>query len=527
VIDTRFPVASFAEAIPYLRAPYTPDLVYGRIVSAPDNTQAPCDIALYVSSETVMSRLNIVCDLNWRVDFEKVTERTGTSGEKTLFYVQIRAHVTVFGRQFEDIGEATDDGYAMAEYKARAQSFKRAARWFEVGHCLYAAGKIAMWRGPGENKVRVPKSGENPHKRPYLDEESERYIRQQYENWLERTGEHIYGEPLNHLKAAQERIQITPVPVTVADSSIADTAEKETQDSYSQHVPAPGVSVDPAVGQAAGEAGFSDTLTRQLGQLARDEDQIGDLTQQQTDAVVQWISDLRSLTIDEETIQRAIDFSLERSHGRQAARLKLTNWIATKINATQDMPVLGTHDDPPPFVPFGDDRTPLTSLDSAEPTQHPQTPSSCDDQIGSAVLSGAITDQIGEGDDKANAEAPHSLQPALEQLADMTTRHGYQRLVVQRLVALSQGKGIQAETAWESLSDERILEITRLLSCAGQIGWDNRRLDQMVTRAHTSAQQSTPAGRYAAFAGHLTHAAGDRATETAQAADNHKLRNAA
>jgi hypothetical protein len=228
VIDTRFPVASFAEAIPYLRAPYTPNLVYGRIVSAPNNTQAPCDIALYVSSETVMSRLNIVCDLNWRVDFEKVTEHTSTNGEKTLFYVQIRAHVIVFGRQFEDIGEATDDGYAMAEYKARAQSFKRAARWFEVGHCLYAAGKIAMWRGPGENKLRVPKSGENPHKRPYLDEESERYIRQQYEKWLERTGEHIYGEPLNHLKAAQERIEITPVSVT-ADSPIADTVERDAE----------------------------------------------------------------------------------------------------------------------------------------------------------------------------------------------------------------------------------------------------------------------------------------------------------
>lgn len=524
--DTRFPVASFAEAIPYLRAPYTPDLVYGRIVSAPDNTQAPCDIALYVSSETVMGRLNIVCDLNWRVDFEKVTERTSANGEKTLFYVQIRAHVTVFGRQFEDIGEATDDGYAMAEYKARAQSFKRAARWFEVGHCLYSAGKITMWRGAGENKLRVPKNGENPHKRPYLDEESERYIRQQYENWLERTGEHIYGEPLNHLKAAQERIEIPP-GVSVIDDSIVETVEREPQNSYPQHVSAPGVGVDPAIGQAAGAAGFSETLIRQLAQLARDEDQIGDLTQQQTEEVKQWISDLRRLKIDEDTIQRAIDFVLERSRGRQAARLKLTNWIATKVNATQDVPVLDAHDNPPPSVQFGDDPAPLTNPDTGEPTPHPQTPPCSGDQTESAELPSSAPNEIGESDDGANTGSPHSLQPALEQLAHTTTRHGYQRLVVQRLIALSQGKGIQTETAWESLPDERIREIATLLNCAAQIGWDNVRLDQMVTRAHTSAQQSTPAGRYAAFASHLTHAARDRATETAHAADNHELRNAA
>src|ERR1039458_8684877 len=96
--DTQFPVASFAEALPYLRAPYTPELVYGRVIYTPDNIDAPCEIALYVSSETVMSRLNIVCDLHWDVRFEEVAERTDTSGEKTLYYVQIRAYVTVFGR---------------------------------------------------------------------------------------------------------------------------------------------------------------------------------------------------------------------------------------------------------------------------------------------------------------------------------------------------------------------------------------------------------------------------------------------
>jgi len=70
----------------------------------------------------------------------------------------------------------------------------------------------------------------------------------------------------------------------------------------------------------------------------------------------------------------------------------------------------------------------------------------------------------------------------------------------------------------ESLPDDRLREITRLLQCAAQVGWDNARLQQMVTRAHNSAHQNTPAGRYAAFGNHLTNAARDHAAEAAHMA---------
>jgi len=40
----------------------------------------------------------------------------------------------------------------------------------------------------------------------------------------------------------------------------------------------------------------------------------------------------------------------------------------------------------------------------------------------------------------------------------------------------------------------------------------------MVMRAHNSANQSTPAGRYATFANRLTNAARDRLAEAARAA---------
>lgn len=382
--DTRFPVASFAEATPYLRAPYTPELVYGRVVSAPDNTAAPCEIALYVSSETVMSRLNIVCDVNWEVDFKTVAERPSTRGEKTLYYMKLRAHVTVFGRTFEDLGDATSDGEAMAEYMARAQSFKRAARWFGVGHCLYSAGKIVMWRGPGETQLSIPKSGKDPHKRPYLDEDSERYIRQQYEKWLERTGERIYGEPLDHLKAAPGRIAIV------------------------EPSPAPAPAPDEEQTTSAGQENSPPTAQDQ---------------------------------------QRALP---------NGQPLTATFRASTPPAAANDTP------------------------------DGPQT-----------------------------AEPP---LPALEELAQTITRHDYQQDVVHRLIALSQGQGSERQIAWEGLPEQKIREITGLLGCAAQLGWDNARLGLMVMRAHNSAHQNTPAGRYAAFANHLTNSAEARAAETARSA---------
>jgi hypothetical protein len=326
-----------------------------------------------------MSRLNIVCDVNWGVRFEEIAERTSTSGEKNLCYVKIRAHVTVFGRTFEDLGEATSDGKAMAEFMARAQSFKRAARWFEVGHCLYAAGKIVMWRGDRDNELRIPKGGEKPHKRPYLDERSERYIRQQYEEKLERI-ERIYGEPLDHLDAAQGRIAIADPPPAPAEGQTTSASQENSPP---------------------------------------------------------------------------------------------------------------TAQDQPQALPNGQ---PLTATFPAS------TPP------------GAANDTPGG---PQTAEQP---LPALEELAQTITQHDYQQDVVHRLIALCQGQGSQRQIAWDSLPEHKIREITGLLGCAAQLGWDNARLGQMVMRAHNSAHQNTPAGRYAAFANHLTNSAEARATETARSA---------
>jgi hypothetical protein len=507
-------VASFAEAIPYLRAPYTPELVYGRVGRAPDNDRAPCEIALYVSSETVMSRLNIVCDLNWGVRFEQVAERTSTSGEKTLYYVQIRAYVTVFGRTFEDLGEATSDGEAMAEFMARAQSFKRAARWVEVGHCLYAAGKILMWRGPGDKQLRIPKSGKDPHKRPYLDEDSERYIRQQYEEKLERI-ERIYGEPLDHLKAAQGRItNLAPPP---ADTELVENRASETRiAAHAQAVPSPGMIVNPEVVQAARGADFSETVARQMTQLARGEDQVGELTEPQAQMVQGWIASLSSLKVPEENVLGAIGFYFERSPGREAARAKFAAWIEAKTQtAVAAAAALADAQSPPPVTDAGD--TPSAGQQTSPPSASEKPQAFPNGQPLTATFSPAAP----AGTAKTEPGEPPSAEPpvpALQELAQTITHHDYRDDVVHRLIALSQGQGSERQIAWDSLPEEKIREITRLLRCAGQLGWDNARLGQMVMRAHNSAQQNTPAGRYSTFDNHLTTSAEARASEAARSA---------
>jgi hypothetical protein len=513
--DARFPVASFAEALPYLRAPYTPELVYGRVMSAPENIDAPCEIALYVSSETVMSRLNIVCDRHWGVRFEEVAERTDTSGEKTLYYVQIRAYVTVFGRPFEDRGEATSDGKAMAEYVARAQSFKRAARWFEVGHCLYLAGKILMWRGPGDKQLRVPRSGKNPHRRPYLDERSERYIRQQYEEKLERI-ERIYGEPLDHLKAAQGRIAIVAPPPAADTQPQGNGASEPRSTTHAQAVLSPGMIVNPEVVQAARGAGFSETVARQMTQLARGEDQVGELPQPQAQMVQGWLASLSSLKVPEENVLSAIDLYLERSPGRDAARSKFAAWIEAKAEtALAATAALADAQSPPPVTDAGD--VPPAGQQTSPPAAAEQPQAFPNGQPLTVTVSPAAPARAakdGQGE-PPSAEPP---LPALQELAETITHHDYRDDVVHRLIALSQGQGSEWQIAWERLSEKKLREITRLLGCAGQLGWDNARLGQMVMSAHNSAQQNTPAGRYSTFANRLTTSAEARASEAARLA---------
>ncbi len=539
----RFPAASYTEALPHLRAPYTPDLVYGIVVSAPENDQAPCKIALGVTIEATMSRLNIVCGLNWGVVFEEVLKRHITRTWKTVFreairglwdrlrgrprtpsggvtdrhYVRICAHVTVFGRTFSDFGEATDGHEVMAEYKARAQAFRRAARWVEVGHCLYTAELIEMWRGDGDKQLRTATTGEKPHTRPYQDERSQRHIRREYERQLARIKQ-TYGEPLDHQIAAQGQPEMSEPPPLVHTQLQRTVHSTRHSTIHPQNVRARGMIVNPEVVQCARDAGFGAAVARQMTLLARGEEQSGQLTQPQMESVQGWIADLASLSIQGEVVLAAIDFFLERSANREAARTKFVEWIQAKAHTAQAAPMATSTEQPTPTPPLGTASEHVQTPDA--PVLDATTPDAQAPPNGeavSAIFPSSAHDPASQDSPDAGRDADQPL-PALEELSQVIERHAYKQSVVHRLVALSQGEGPERQIAWESLPEDRLREIAKLLRCAAQLRWDNARLLQMVMRAHNSAHQNTPAGRYATFGNHLTNAARDRAAEAARIA---------
>ena len=424
--------------------------------------------------------------------------------------MQVRAYVTVFGRTFEDLGEATEASAAMAEYKARAQGFKRAVRWVEVGHCLYAADRIVMWRGDSDKQLRTSETSG----RPYQDERSERYIRAQYEQWLEHTGKHTYGEPLDHPQAAQDRVEVTQLQSPPDPQPLLDAKHRGTI--HPRKVPAPGMIVNPEVLQCTRDAGFGAAVARQMTQLARGEEQVGQLTQPQIQTVQGWIASLSSLKVPEENVLGAIDFYFERSSGREAARSKFAAWIEAKAQtALAAQAALADAQSPPPGT--GAEDPPSANQQPSPPTASEQAQAFPNGQPLTATFSpaapaGEAKDEQGKPGEPPGTEPP---MPALQELTQTITQHDYREDVVHRLVALSRGQGSERQIAWDGLPEEKLREITRLLTCAGELGWDNARLHQMVMRAHNSAQQNTPAGRYSTFANHLTTSAEARASETA------------
>ena len=98
------PAQSYEDAIPFLRRPYTPNLVRGLVINAPDTPTAPCTIGLYAIGESLMDRLNLVCGRDWDHDFEIVGERTLEVDGKTFYYCEAQAMLEVFGVVRKDIG---------------------------------------------------------------------------------------------------------------------------------------------------------------------------------------------------------------------------------------------------------------------------------------------------------------------------------------------------------------------------------------------------------------------------------------
>jgi hypothetical protein len=173
---TTLPVASFTEAAPFLRRPFTAAAVKFKVQATwPKGEPTGALVVAYIDSRLVVERLNMVCPGLWSEEFQP--------DGKAMW-----CHLTIDGITRRDIG--TD--YIGKGLVSDAR--KRAAVQFGVGVSLYASAQIKLNVSDGHLKPVTGGSG----KTLALTPRGEGRCRELYAAWLASVGEGAFGAPLDH-----------------------------------------------------------------------------------------------------------------------------------------------------------------------------------------------------------------------------------------------------------------------------------------------------------------------------------------
>ncbi len=506
---TSLPARTYADALPYLRAPYTASVIRFRIQSVPDKPNAPYVIVLFVNSETVMDRFNIVCGSQWtRPEFTVLKHREEKSSNRTTHHVKVRATFTVFGEVFTDTAEASGQSEVQAEFNANARAFKRAARWPGPGQSLYQPSAIKMFRGDGADRLRV---WNNDASKPHIDERAEKFLLDHYKKVLAEKIIPIYGQPFDHLQAlgggastsatVESTADVAPpaaislAPATPASSVVASPAPVQ-QLAAAANSEAPPLAATPAaqltrqraasssettaILEQARKDGYSDTLSEALMRLARENDETP-LTTPFAECVKAWISVLGKGKVEEAKILEAVTFALDNCASRQGAQVRFGQWVAAKAKTPapkQAAPVPAT-------------------VAEGEPSPQP-------------------TAETGEPQDGGDPQV--ELAAAMRELKEAIDRHDYTERAAARIAALAIGSDPDRKIDLAKIQPGTLRCVGELLDAAATLEWSTGKLDEEISRAHNSTQQGTSASRFGAFAIHLINSAEARAEEDALAA---------
>jgi hypothetical protein len=518
------PASCYEEALPDLRAPYLPTQIRPLIIHAPKNNQAPCRIALYTIGETIMDRFNLCCAGNWKVAFtiktHKEHPKQDDDGKQvTIHYFKLECTLTVFGDEHSDVGEGESASEALAEFNARAQALKRAARWHGPGQCLYVFGgeELIMWRGSQSGKLQVPKSGQEPHRKPYFDNAGKQAVRDEYAKWLKTEGESQFGTPLNHLQIAEtireralhrSQIAVPDLSRALPDLSVAATAHAQAhqrpEDRQLAPAPAAPAQIEPAAGgeqqaqpapsvparrdvqrlpmpdlPAAQEAveiaesgGFTATVAHALSNLARTDGQEGSLSERQQKTVVNWLVILSELHLTSDEIVEAVQFVGGNGTNQERRQATFSRWLAGKASGQAGAPA---------------EQAAVKTEDSAEVQD-------------SEPVEGEAAPQ------DADAAALQTAR-ALSRIHKTMDEHSYSDRTIALLAKLSIGLPPKRTLEWAKVPASTMTVLAELLESAAAIGWSADLLGKEVLAAHSRKGQTTAAGRFSAFAGHLTELA--------------------
>lgn len=525
-MPTTLPLDSYEEAIPLLRRPYLASQVYGKVQTTPKNKAEPCVIALYTIGETLFDRFNLLCGGAWDHGFEAKREAkyTPSNSRGTRYYCEVEATIVLFGLPNSDIGEGVAATRAGAEMNARAQAYKRAARKFGPGQCLYACDEILMFRGgEGADRLCVPAEGDDDRwSHPFFDPDGNgrRYVRERYSAWLGEYGKDIYGEPLDHLALAavlETSPKVTSVAVpamvpreepartrgpapklTAAPSALAPSGSS-SQNGGAAEAERNGSATPPAASKqrsgsrpqaadylpmadhpapigairAAAAHGYGQMVARALCDLVRSEGQDEHVSHQQLGTVENWLTMLNSLSISEEAVIAAVAHNANKRMSQERRQALFSRWLSSKAGGE------------PPKEPKEGEQPP-----TADPTgEQPPPP--------------ADTATPGKED-------PAELAQAMNELQDRMGDHNYGEQPVARLATLALGRGPNSRVKMADLGTTMVRTLVELLDCAAALGWDSAHLDRELLEAHGSNQHATASGRFSAFANTLKDLAESR-----------------
>ena len=316
----------------------------------------------------------------------------------------------------------------------------------------------------------------------------------------ERDGEAVYGEPLDHLAIAvaiQARPTVLAVSIpngvrresravahangngstpTLTEAPVAAAAEPNGSQpavvaapAVKEWPPMPDEPAPPAALEAAQQTGYGEPVARLLTNLARGEGEDVKFGDAQLQAVANWITVLGDLEVAEDVIVKAITHNATKKTSQERRQAKFVKWLSDKASGEAD-----TKDQ--------------------EPESGSEAP-------------GAQTDSKPDPNGNGQLEAGR----ALAELRQAKTDHEYSDRTVTRIAALATGVGPKARVDWPKVPPETLIVLAELLRSAGSLGWKNDRLDQEVLKYHNSAQQTSAAGRFSAFANYLTDLAETRA----------------
>lgn len=205
----KLPVATFTEAYPFLRRPFVSEATNFKVqATGGESDRVWAIIIAYIDARNVTSRLNAVCPEGW-------SERYEQYGDGLL------CHLTVLGITHTDWGITTAPSAEMSIKGTYSDALKRVAVRFGVGESLYATPHLRLFAGPHLRTWR----GKDGKQKAALTPAGDKYCRDTYAEWLERTGIQAFGEPLDH--GDGEKLTDAQVLAGLIESSGLEEAQVE------------------------------------------------------------------------------------------------------------------------------------------------------------------------------------------------------------------------------------------------------------------------------------------------------------